>query len=59
MSDPDAHRRFARRCRELMSRTTIERVREHLDLMAAELEAQAEAAERELRATVSGQSGGG
>jgi len=53
MNDPEFFRRLARRCRELMSRTTVEAARDHLDLMAAELEAQAEAAKRAFRATMS------
>lgn len=39
--------RLARRCRELSTRTNIERVREHLLMMAADLEAQGQVAERE------------
>jgi hypothetical protein len=45
--DPEFFWRLSRRCRELAARTTIEGVRQHLLLMAAELEARAEAAERE------------
>jgi hypothetical protein len=47
--DAGFYRRLARRCRELASRAAREEVRYHLDLIAADLEAQAEAAERELR----------
>jgi hypothetical protein len=49
--DPEFLWRLARRCRELKSRTTITSVREHLDLMAAELEARAEAVDGEMQDT--------
>ncbi len=41
--DQEYFRRFARRCRELMLRTTSEGVREQLRLWATEFEARAEA----------------
>ena len=41
MDDPEFLRRLARRCRDLRSRTTVEGIREHLELMAAELEVRA------------------
>jgi len=41
--DPEFLGRLARRCRDLSLGTTVERVREHLELMAAELEAEAQA----------------
>src|SRR5207302_6243809 len=44
--DPEFLWRLARRCRELASRTSIEHVRHHLLIMADELEAQGEDAER-------------
>ena len=47
--DSEFCRRLARRYRELQSRTFLEYVREHLALMADELDARAEAAERELQ----------
>ena len=53
MNDPEFRLRLARRCRELMSRTTVEAVREHLDLMASELEARTEVVDRALRAAIS------
>ena len=47
--DAEFYRRLARRCQELRSRTIVESAREHLALMAAELEAQAEAIEHEYQ----------
>ena len=58
MDNPEFNSRLARRCRELMSRTTVEGVREHLALMAAELEAQAALIDHELNAANSAASDG-
>src|SRR5438045_9003164 len=49
--DAEFYRRLARRCRELGSRAAREEVRDHLDLIAADLEAQSDAAEGELQDT--------